>query len=342
MKRNAANGLLAKQSPPQYNFFMVCGSNQSYGFREFGEHHAITVASCWSFGPNSSLPCRSHILICSRQSALNTPQNPSQYDNVSCMTIPFGSIGRLAQDYPELKEFRLSMTYRHGENIINPSTNLIRHNHDAVSTELFPVPSAPPGEIKVFESRNPEKEARTLAKEILSLQRKGVDLSDCAMLVRTNRLVSFYSQACADFGIPISGSERPSIMNEQNRRETVLERISKKLFCFVPFRPSGSTPSGNPVFQIRSPKLQIRHPKSEMENQAAGRLNILTMHKAKGLEFRHVFIPGLKKGLFPNMERDSDLEEERRVCYVAMTRAKEALYLSALKPVSQFVHEIAA
>ncbi|MFH1147486.1 MAG: UvrD-helicase domain-containing protein [Pseudomonadota bacterium] len=47
-----------------------------------------------------------------------------------------GSIGRLAQDYPELKEFRLSMTYRHGQNIINPSTNLIRHNHDAAGADL--------------------------------------------------------------------------------------------------------------------------------------------------------------------------------------------------------------
>ncbi|MFH1146419.1 MAG: 3'-5' exonuclease [Pseudomonadota bacterium] len=63
----------------------------------------------------------------------------------------------------------------------------------------------------------------------------------------------------------------------------------------------------------------------------AGRLSILTMHKAKGLEFTHVFIPGLKEGLFPNTERDSDLEEERRVCYVAMNRGKGSDTLQCLK-----------
>jgi DNA helicase-2/ATP-dependent DNA helicase PcrA len=70
------------------------------------------------------------------------------------------------------------------------------------------------------------------------------------------------------------------------------------------------------------------------DNQAqAGQdaVQLMTVHAAKGLEFTGVFITGLEEGLFPHensaMEQDG-LEEERRLMYVAITRAKERLYLS--------------
>jgi DNA helicase-2/ATP-dependent DNA helicase PcrA len=60
-------------------------------------------------------------------------------------------------------------------------------------------------------------------------------------------------------------------------------------------------------------------------------ISLLTMHNAKGLEFPIVFVAGMEEGLFPHSRaRDSEeaLEEERRLCYVAMTRAERRLYLS--------------
>lgn len=58
---------------------------------------------------------------------------------------------------------------------------------------------------------------------------------------------------------------------------------------------------------------------------------LMTMHSAKGLEFDHVYLVGFEEGLFPGMraigERD-ELEEERRLCYVAITRAKKSLSIS--------------
>ncbi len=67
-------------------------------------------------------------------------------------------------------------------------------------------------------------------------------------------------------------------------------------------------------------------------------VSLMTMHAAKGLEFRAVFITGLEEGLFPSLRNREEhsaisepLEEERRLAYVAITRAKERLFLSYAK-----------
>ena len=86
------------------------------------------------------------------------------------------------------------------------------------------------------------------------------------------------------------------------------------------------------------------------------KVTLMTLHSAKGLEFPVVFIGGVEEGLFPSqMSIDSDdpdaVEEERRLCYVGITRAKEKLYLSAAamrmirgntcySQVSRFIDEI--
>jgi DNA helicase-2/ATP-dependent DNA helicase PcrA len=70
------------------------------------------------------------------------------------------------------------------------------------------------------------------------------------------------------------------------------------------------------------------------ENQAAAgadALQLMTVHSAKGLEFHTVFISGLEEGLFPHensLNEEGGLEEERRLMYVAMTRARRRLYLT--------------
>ena len=61
---------------------------------------------------------------------------------------------------------------------------------------------------------------------------------------------------------------------------------------------------------------------------------LMTIHSAKGLEFENVFLSGMEEGLFPSarsMDSEEDLEEERRLCYVAITRAKKQLYVTAAK-----------
>jgi DNA helicase-2/ATP-dependent DNA helicase PcrA len=57
---------------------------------------------------------------------------------------------------------------------------------------------------------------------------------------------------------------------------------------------------------------------------------LMTVHNAKGLEFNNVFVCGLEEGIFPHIRSllDGDVEEERRLCYVALSRAKKRLFLS--------------
>ena len=83
-------------------------------------------------------------------------------------------------------------------------------------------------------------------------------------------------------------------------------------------------------------------------------VTLMTLHSAKGLEFPVVFMPGMEEGIFPGYKsigEESSLEEERRLCYVGITRAKEDLFLTCSKQrttygsttynqVSRFIEEI--
>ena len=84
------------------------------------------------------------------------------------------------------------------------------------------------------------------------------------------------------------------------------------------------------------------------------RISLMTVHSVKGLEFDHVFVVGMEEGIFPHMNslmENSELEEERRLCYVAITRAKDDLHLvnarrrtlfgkEQINPISRFMGEI--
>lgn len=91
-------------------------------------------------------------------------------------------------------------------------------------------------------------------------------------------------------------------------------------------------------------------------NSSDDKVVLMTIHSAKGLEFPYVFLCGMEDGLFPgsmtiNSGNPEDLEEERRLCYVGITRAKERLFLSSSRqrmmhgsnsynPISRFIKEI--
>jgi DNA helicase-2/ATP-dependent DNA helicase PcrA len=80
-------------------------------------------------------------------------------------------------------------------------------------------------------------------------------------------------------------------------------------------------------------EISLITPSDVSEGEQSG-VSLMTLHSAKGLEFPIVFITGLEEGIFPHSRSLVDqwqLEEERRLCYVGMTRAKDQLYLTYAK-----------
>ena len=119
-----------------------------------------------------------------------------------------------------------------------------------------------------------------------------------ALLKRTQRLSEYYKAV----KVP------PGVNYEPMRKLTQLEEEARK------FKTVGDF-----VRSQTSPKVA--------EGQAEPLVFILSLHESKGKEFPVVFLTGMAEGLFPS-ETASDPEEERRLCYLGMTRAKDMLYVS--------------
>ena len=88
------------------------------------------------------------------------------------------------------------------------------------------------------------------------------------------------------------------------------------------------TENGDAEGFLASAALTTDH---ESKKNLANSVTLMTLHNSKGLEFKNVFISGLEQGLFPSyrsIDSPSLLEEERRLCYVGITRAQERVFLS--------------
>ena len=142
---------------------------------------------------------------------------------------------------------------------------------------------------------------------------------------------------------------------DQNRR-TQIEQLAGPDATVQPEADDDHLVLATTLPDILSAFLERAALYSEMDNDAGEQdfVRLMTIHSAKGLEFKAVFLVGAEEGLFPgyrSMASESDIEEERRLAYVAITRAREKLYVTTARSrlvfgqtqslmVSRFIREI--
>jgi superfamily I DNA/RNA helicase len=168
--------------------------------------------------------------------------------------------------------------------------------------------------------------------------------SDCAVLVRAAVLAETIAKALNDHGIPfeIAGAQT---WWEEEPVKTLLESLrTRQSEDIRAVWDSMEKKDKNPAMPeavehlIRLAAL-FGNTQSLLDNLSAGQglpdrpregVRVMTIHASKGLEFDHVFVAGLEEGILPfTLYNDNpDIEEERRLLYVAMTRARQGLWLS--------------
>lgn len=124
-------------------------------------------------------------------------------------------------------------------------------------------------------------------------------------------------------------------MEDTTESKTRIENLGEFISVITEFEKNEET--GNTLGEFLENISLVSDIDGYDENEDSAVL--MTIHSAKGLEFPIVFLSGLEEGLFPgmrSMESDDDIEEERRLCYVAITRAKEQLYIT--KTISRTIH----
>jgi DNA helicase-2/ATP-dependent DNA helicase PcrA len=164
--------------------------------------------------------------------------------------------------------------------------------------------------------------------EIKGTARRGLsDFVDCIeqwhSLAQTADPLDVLDRILSDTNFREEGVGDPKSIEGESRLENI-EELRGLLGSFTP------TGEGPPLTEfLTSMALDA----TEEKDDTKPKVNLLTIHNAKGLEFDHVFCIGLEKGVFPTSRAEESfeayaVEEERRLFYVAITRARKKLYLT--------------
>lgn len=146
-------------------------------------------------------------------------------------------------------------------------------------------------------------------------------IEECAQLLQTLSLPEFYEEVMQRTGY-LQMLEQKGDIEARTRAENVRELKSS----IVTYLENTDAPTLAGFLEEIALYTDI-----EQYDPDADAVVMMTMHAAKGLEFPHVFLTGFEEGLFPSnrsMNEPDELEEERRLCYVAITRAKRELTIT--------------
>lgn len=280
---------------------------------------------------------------------------------------------RFTEDFPSARIMQLTTNYRSTRSIVDASLQMISPA-TLIEGRVLNALLETPDRITIHENRSERAEAEFVVHTIermiggstffsLDSQRveshEGADFSfaDFAVLYRTDAQTPPLCEALARSGMPYQKRTHQAL-SDNPLVQALIQKMEQDTRTAVPVTERLDRAVAEVQLTTDNTQIVLIHdalrPEAERcENDLdrfrdilamgmdldlwdprADRVSLLTLHAAKGLEFKAVFIVGCEEGIVPlrwNAADDSDLAEERRIFFVGMTRAKQRLFLSHVK-----------
>jgi len=278
---------------------------------------------------------------------------------------------KLQEDFPTARRVALHESYRSTPSILQASSEMLSHGQCDDPSMLRAVRRVDNAPVKLLRCLTDRAEAELVAHRIERMvggtsffsmdsgrleagDAGGRVFGDIAVLCRTGRVMEPLVEAFSRLGIPFSPSRKGADLSRpiveamldkaqalQGMEIAPAEALSKLLEEDPTFRKAEKDDrralkelSRLAAISRNASELRDRVVLARISEEASpesDKVSLLTLHAAKGLEFRVVFVTGCEEGLIPlrhGRKEDSDIDEERRLFYVGMTRAMDELVLT--------------
>jgi DNA helicase-2/ATP-dependent DNA helicase PcrA len=270
----------------------------------------------------------------------------------------------LPQRFPQAHVVRLEQNYRSTPQVLALANRLVPKLGGSEKT-LRPTLADGP-EPELTRCSTPEEQGMLVAERVRALVAAGVPHEEQAVLVRTNARAADFEEAFHDAGIPFQGASL--LARDAARRmikalgyggttevaATVRALAEEQGLLASPPDKLGEREQTRQADLARLVRLAEQFDDGERTvaefaaslqerfGASAGRgVHLLTLHRAKGLEFDAVYIPRLEEGELPSRRaKGEELEDERRLLYVGLTRAKRHLLVTWSGKSSRFLEEL--
>jgi len=269
-------------------------------------------------------------------------------------------------EFPAATVIRLVRNYRSTPEVVTLANKLVAAAARSGPGALVAQRPAGPAP-RLTEHPDEPDEAAAVARQVRTLLKGGTPAAEIAVLVRTNAQTVVYEQALTEARVPfqLRGAERffdrdevrqaVGLLRAAGRSATVTDDpVAEVRAILASIGLTGQPPAGRGIARERweslealaqlaadffaaSPQAGLPDLSAELAARSAighapamAGVTLASLHSAKGLEWQAVFLPGLTDGTVPIIyaQTDEAVEEERRLLYVGITRARECLYLS--------------
>jgi len=275
----------------------------------------------------------------------------------------------LREDFPNLKIYKLEMNYRSCKAIIDFSNRFIMRSVPWYPKALFPAHETEDlddsvNSIEISRFKTPSEEADYVAKKIKRLEgntgvlfRMGWQSLEIENALSRNEIpyrskevsllrkpeIKVLLSKLLETGNGSKGNSKAQDIRPAEKLKRIRQRLNLDKRFLSRLRPDEETSESMDElirfcsnFQ-NSSELLTALERLKSKDDPSAKVDLMTIHKAKGLEFDNVFLIGVDRGKLPH-KKSNNLEEERRLFYVAVTRAKKRLFIVSACP-SRFFHE---